>query len=108
MSPLGLFVFRAGGGIRGGQVTGVQTCALPISMPGWLNVPVSSFNGLGSGPGGDVAYAYERSSGAGSATLYEFDSATGEWSRSEERRVGKRVHPGGSRIVHHETRQIAT
>ncbi|HLR56924.1 MAG TPA: SpaA isopeptide-forming pilin-related protein [Beutenbergiaceae bacterium] len=51
------------------------------TMPGWLNVPVSSFNGLGIGPGGDVAYAYERSSGAGSATLYEFDSATGEWSR---------------------------
>src|SRR5699024_6152521 len=51
------------------------------TMPGCRTVPVSSFNGLGIGPGGDVAYAYERSLGAGSATLYEFDSATGEWSR---------------------------
>lgn len=51
-------------------------------VPGGRNdVPVSSFNGLGIGPGGDVAYAYERSTATDSATLYEFDSATGEWSR---------------------------
>src|SRR6266581_8147408 len=38
----GLFVFQAEDGIRDGRVTGVQTCALPIStaMPyGWLPLP---------------------------------------------------------------------
>src|SRR5690625_7044107 len=29
------FFFQAEGGIRDGHVTGVQTCALPISAEGW-------------------------------------------------------------------------
>src|SRR6266702_3729438 len=60
------FFFQAEDSIRHGHVTGVQTCALPIStgstsLSGWLS---------GSPPGGTIATGGRRS-------------------RSEERRVGK-------------------
>src|SRR5690625_5962384 len=35
---LSYFFFQAEDGIRDGHVTGVQTCALPISRQGWLRV----------------------------------------------------------------------
>src|SRR6266487_5905523 len=41
LSHLGFFFFQAEGGIRVGRVTGVQTCALPISMPEfWRKVTI--------------------------------------------------------------------
>src|SRR6266508_6488197 len=33
------FFFQAEDGIRDGHVTGVQTCALPISLPAWAGAP---------------------------------------------------------------------
>ena len=34
-----IFFFQAEDGIRDGHVTGVQTCALPISVAQWLTAP---------------------------------------------------------------------
>src|SRR5437870_13261079 len=62
------FFFRAGDGIRCGHVTGVQTCALPISQRGEL---------YGAVP---AALAALREAAGGTALDSE---------RSEERRVGK-------------------
>src|SRR5690625_6949913 len=38
----GGFFFQAEDGIRDGHVTGVQTCALPISLGGWLGDKMNS------------------------------------------------------------------
>src|SRR6516164_9931863 len=59
------FFFQAEDGIRVGTVTGVQTCALPISTAGKL---------------ADLNRRYDEAVHAGSARAVE---------RSEERRVGK-------------------
>src|SRR5438132_12676720 len=69
------FFFQAEDGIRDHCVTGVQTCALPISTrppPFVLSLPDSS-NTMMSSPS--------------------------FWNRSEERRVGKSVDLGGRRII---------
>src|SRR6266540_5344071 len=63
------FFFQAEDGIRDRDVTGVQTCALPISEPG---------------PDSDVQEPFHH------------DLAC---QRSEERRVGKGVDLGGRRII---------
>src|SRR5437870_11554824 len=68
------FFFQAEDGIRDGHVTGVQTCALPISR-------CCTFNRRGSGRCG--------ASDAPSDTLEQ------RMSRSEERRVGKEGRAGG-------------
>src|SRR5688500_20168325 len=80
MSPYFLFFFQAEDGIRDYKVTGVQTCALPISARGELEIT-------------DVNRIYlERGEldvipmGRGMAWL---DTGTHETLRSEERRVGK-------------------
>src|SRR5438876_9193546 len=71
------FFFQAEDGIRDGRVTGVQTCALPIS------------NSCGGGAGGDKSpQAHARapvSRGPGIAPA----RARRRAGRSEERRVGK-------------------
>src|SRR5690625_5854544 len=67
-----LFFFQAQDGIRDGHVTGVQTCALPISRPGrslcarW--------------PPGRTCCSDPRTS---------VPPSRASWTRSEERRVGK-------------------
>ncbi|WP_291278206.1 SpaA isopeptide-forming pilin-related protein [Galactobacter sp.] len=48
---------------------------------GW-NLPVSSFNGVGIGANGSVAYAYERSNNNRTATIYRYDVGTGNWSNT--------------------------
>src|SRR2546422_9158834 len=85
-----MFFFQAEDGIRDVAVTGVQTCALPISrrtrMRQW---------------GREVSGLPWRSSPRTRAT------SAGRWrcgpwsrtSRSEERRVGKSVDLGGRRII---------
>src|SRR5215204_4172897 len=62
------FFFQAEDGIRDHCVTGVQTCALPISPPG------------SSGTSGSAARACAAARGR---------AARGPGARSEERRVGK-------------------
>src|SRR2546422_4214901 len=72
------FFFQAEDGIRDVAVTGVQTCALPISMD-----PVQPIGHLivsGKGSRGSRTYC------SGGAGLY---STAPDYARSEERRVGK-------------------
>src|SRR4029077_21294475 len=66
------FFFQAEDGIRDSSVTGVQTCALPISL--------------------SLDRAYLNLQGVSNA-----DQVVG--ARSEERRVGKSVDLGGRRII---------
>src|SRR5438309_12122311 len=66
------FFFQAEDGIRDGTVTGVQTCALPISGRQGRGIP-------------EQRHQQPRLPGHG-------------W-RSEERRVGKSVDLGGRRII---------
>src|SRR2546430_5179624 len=74
MIHLSFFFFQAEDGIRDLTVTGVQTCALPISHP--LRIPVSpattAIRGCGEDAGWTLSAARARRPG-----------------RSEERRVGK-------------------
>src|SRR5688572_33390057 len=78
MSLIIIFFFQAEDGIRALTVTGVQTCALPISRP-----PARSHRPWHRGG--------VRRSGARVLTLALV--------RSEERRVGKGVDLGGRRII---------
>src|SRR5437660_9264328 len=73
------FFFQAEDGIRDGHVTGVQTCALPISRSA-------------------TSFAAGSSSSTGTSTRWSrtFRDLSG---RSEERRVGKSVDLGGGRII---------
>src|SRR5688572_32349852 len=79
------FFFQAEDGIRDLTVTGVQTCALPISpdtvTPLWVEGPVRAHVSLHQ-DGDRFAIA-----GDGDATIDRLTRAGGE--RSEERRVGK-------------------
>src|SRR5437762_10201103 len=68
------FFFQAEDGIRDTSVTGVQTCALPISC---CSIPCGSGRAGGSGYG----------------------ASTSRCRRSEERRVGKSVDLGGRRRI---------
>src|SRR5690625_7634633 len=67
------FFFQAEDGIRDGHVTGVQTCALPISR-WWPTICASTPCGL-------------RGEEMGPGSCWATQGATGP--RSEERRVGK-------------------
>src|SRR5690606_39837740 len=98
-----LFFFQAEDGIRDFHVTGVQTCALPISPQTTCTVLVPSLTW------------HTRSLSASGWGLAEITSptttpvnspATGSkpsTSRSEERRVGKGVGLGGSRLTKQQT-----
>src|SRR4051794_41839332 len=81
-----LFFFQAEDGIRDGRVTGVQTCALPIS----LDHTTAS-----------VAAAAGRRRGVveGLSSDELPDARPRGAARSEERRVGKSVDLGGRRII---------
>src|SRR5277367_1040450 len=74
---LGVFFFHAEDGIRSRDVTGVQTCALPICSQSLIIV-----NSPSSGP--QDGPVHDQNS-------FEF--------RSEERRVGKSVDLVGRRII---------
>src|SRR5436305_7102875 len=74
------FFFQAEDGIRDADVTGVQTCALPISLlPGLISAQIN--------PGNSGGPVMQDGKVAGVAFQgYSGDVAQG---RSEERRVGK-------------------
>src|SRR5688500_20083194 len=83
------FFFQAEDGIRDYKVTGVQTCALPISMPPapiWPNSmywptfcsKLVAFRGTAS-----------KHSESGTSSIVGCNFATQSSARSEERRVGK-------------------
>src|SRR5207237_4060810 len=81
-----IFFFQAEDGIRDSSVTGVQTCALPISPHGYDHVETSSAarrnycrTFLGFGQGSEF-----------SAKTHDNEALRRDFSyRSEERRVGK-------------------
>src|SRR5437867_9773789 len=76
------FFFQAEDGIRDRTVTGVQTCALPISkIIGASMIFVAVLDGLIYVAGGSTATG-------DTADLRVYDPSLDAW-RSEERRVGK-------------------
>src|SRR5437016_13640802 len=83
-----IFFFQAEDGIRDWSVTGVQTCALPISRCG-------ARSARGSVRGAGRARAGRRVA----RNPARRKARRGASRRSEERRVGKRVDLGGGRNV---------
>src|SRR5207245_3303904 len=79
------FFFQAEDGIRDATVTGVQTCALPISD---RRIGVTRVRHRGRGQGGGELGAQRGPAGR--------QRRPGEW-RSEERRVGKECRARWSR-----------
>src|SRR5260370_28349002 len=85
------FLLQEEDGIRDSSVTGVQTCALPISVPEYESAPVSE-------PVDNWFARVDRSVGMAAATVPSGDSRiedalpppnVSDKHRSEERRVGK-------------------
>src|SRR2546429_1063251 len=89
--PFVFFFFQAEDGIRDVAVTGVQTCALPISVAGQIEAIVGSGDvelfGQPSGAGEIRVPAVERLGGADQHGLRDAFGPRDD--RSEERRVGK-------------------
>src|SRR5256885_12299032 len=88
-----VFFFQAEDGIRDYKVTGVQTCALPISrltavsrllLPVHLRPAQRSASPVQGAPEGTVLDAETSAAIAGAELTFSHDN-----SRSEERRVGK-------------------
>src|SRR5690606_39484445 len=85
-----VFFFQAEDGIRGFHVTGVQTCALPISRATWCTTPARR-------PGWPraAAPASARNARQSAATAARACRAA-RTARSEERRVGKECRTRGA------------
>src|SRR5207302_4751397 len=79
------FFFQAVDGIRGFHVTGVQTCALPISLEDLTKDVGESWLPAWSPDGTRVAFSSTRD---GNPEIY-IANRDGSNIRSEERRVGK-------------------
>src|SRR5256885_7104912 len=91
--PLRVFFFQAEDGIRDYKVTGVQTCALPISR-----IPSGGFHWDVSGSGGSFQTGVPAKTQSTNGQSLTFSTNSGKWGffasgsrqqRSEERRVGK-------------------
>src|SRR5437762_8796808 len=88
-----IFFFQAEDGIRDTSVTGVQTCALPISPSREKYNHFSFIDLVGPNPGGIPGrLAFAGSSGGCSPACY---GAPYPEKRSEERRVGKECRTRG-------------
>src|SRR5207249_7806222 len=86
-TPPCVFFFQAEDGIRDRNVTGVQTCALPIFER--LGVRAQPFEGV-------RYYAPFKADGVNLNTLRTHPDLVGDVEpRSEERRVGKECRTGG-------------
>src|SRR5690606_39440048 len=97
------FFFQAEDGIRDFHVTGVQTCALPISTAfSKKQDPQVGPGYRGSGPaqGGSSPAPSAGSSSTGSPSAAPSSSQTGAADRSEERRVGEEVRAGWATRPH--------
>src|SRR5690625_6088420 len=88
-----VFFFQAEDGIRGGHVTGVQTCALPIFRPSGGRAPRPSARVCakmeGMDPHSDSSVMHGEYKVRGGKLVAT--EVTAE--RSEERRVGKECRP---------------
>src|SRR5438876_12183541 len=94
-SKLLCFFFQAEDGIRGGRVTGVQTCALPISFPSRSLMMLSA-----------ATIRNTMSDLEGKGFLYHPHTSAGRIPRSEERRVGKECRSRWS--TYHYTKNSVT
>src|SRR4051794_41340459 len=82
------FFFQAEDGIRDGRVTGVQTCALPISEPSFdTSDTFAGVTPLRAGVASYISVKVSLVSKDGSAHTLTINGQT--VTRSEERRVGK-------------------
>src|SRR5690606_40688832 len=89
------FFFQAEDGIRDFHVTGVQTCALPISAPSaWPSRAAPAATVLAPPPPLSIRVVGGASTGRGAKTR-----------RSEERRVGKECRARWSRYEEKETKR---
>src|SRR2546427_8953635 len=88
MSPLFFFFFQAEDGIRFLTVTGVQTCALPISAWPGTGTKKTGLRSRNASETAEFPPLITRASAPSSSSM-----------RSEERRVGKSVDLGGRRII---------
>src|SRR5690348_18089958 len=92
------FFFQAEDGIRDGRVTGVQTCALPISRVEALLLGDDrvrfSFTNVEPGTYAVIAEQKGFDTGTSIVTLSATEGATVDLARSEERRVGKECRSG--------------
>src|SRR5690606_40706265 len=94
------FFFQAEDGIRDFHVTGVQTCALPISF-GTISAPSYLIQGSNYFSVGDALGALDASISQIDQRLTEVEAGAGGGdggsgnARSEERRVGKECRSGG-------------
>src|SRR5699024_11498910 len=82
---LGLFIFQAEDGIRARNVTGVQTCALPISNIGNLNREIRAANRLMK----SIRQLIQNLKGWITELGEKRKELLAQKARSEERRVGK-------------------
>src|SRR5690348_18472363 len=90
------FFFQAEDGIRDGRVTGVQTCALPISSGG---SGARDAPRLGGGERDALHREPRRTAARRARRLRAAGRARDRAARSEERRVGKSVDLGGRRSM---------
>src|SRR2546430_12604852 len=96
--------FQAEDGIRDLTVTGVQTCALPISTAAICRTDNPGTRRRRSPPAAGSSSAAARSdAGARRGAPRSY----GRKSRSEERRVGKGVDLGGRRIIKKKKRAVS-
>src|SRR5207248_8134760 len=93
------FFFQAEDGIRDRTVTGVQTCALPISRAWWRRPGLEDCDWSppprACRPGSSPILRCVRSTAPRSRAGPSPEPRCG--ARSEERRVGKECRPGGGR-----------
>src|SRR5690625_5896272 len=99
------FFFQAEDGIRDGHVTGVQTCALPISQIAWKHDVQCMIEGPGHVPMHMIKENMDKQlAECGEAPFYTLGPLTTDiapgydhiTSRSEERRVGKERRSRGT------------
>src|SRR5207245_8187442 len=87
-----LFFFQAEDGIRDATVTGVQTCALPISCAAVIDQNKATMDAATQATRGFLRDVMSDNTGA--ISLHRFQMFV--WTRSEERRVGKECRYGRS------------
>src|SRR5688500_19608263 len=92
------FFFQAEDGIRDYKVTGVQTCALPISRGITFEFPAMTLGGGQSAVIVKNIAAFESRYGTGINVIGQF--------RSEERRVGKECRSRGWRDRGRKEREV--
>src|SRR5438309_8871601 len=98
------FFFQAEDGIRDGTVTGVQTCALPISIRRCSMIPTDGLrsNRACPAPPGFITVTVLSTSSSSALWVCPYTMISARGNRSEERRVGNGVRAGWAREAYGE------